>query len=65
MKQAPKRASTLDDKRRASQPKEQSAGTPKAGAASPSFVRKLSILDQRRSLTRKSNDFSLSQYSDT
>ena len=66
LKQGPKRASTLDDdKRRASRPQDQATTSPKAGAASPTFVRKLSILDQRRSLTRKSNDFSLSEFSDT
>ena len=65
LKQGPKRASTLDDNRRASRPQDQATTSPKAGAASPTFVRKLSILDQRRSITRKSNDFSLSEFSDT
>ena len=63
LKQGPKRAATLDDKRRSARPQDPNSTSPKAGGAT--FVRKLSVLDQRRSLTRKSNDFSVDEFSDT
>ena len=62
LKQGPKRAATLDDKRNSGRPQDPNTTSPKAGAT---FVRKISVLDHRRSITRRSADFSLDEFSDT